>query len=106
MYSFLFHIATMVYPLRFFFDLFVCGNCSICHSKYGNNNLSLHSEVLQVLGYSDTDAAEYLYKKKPQLDALVNFVCQDLTGACSSKPPPIPKVVLRELPSLSIIFDT
>ncbi|XP_057768314.1 uncharacterized protein LOC130988471 [Salvia miltiorrhiza] len=45
----------------------------------------------EVLGYSDTDAAEYLYKKKPQHDALVKFVCKDLTDACSSKPPPVPK---------------
>ncbi|KAH6761718.1 nucleophosmin [Perilla frutescens var. hirtella] len=45
----------------------------------------------EVLGYSDTDAAEYLFKKKPQLDALINFICKDLTGACSSKPPPVPK---------------
>ncbi|KAG8367267.1 hypothetical protein BUALT_Bualt16G0054700 [Buddleja alternifolia] len=45
----------------------------------------------EVLGYSDTDAAEYLYKNKPQLDSLVNFICKDLTKACSSKPPPVPK---------------
>ncbi|KAL6547304.1 hypothetical protein OROMI_023025 [Orobanche minor] len=45
----------------------------------------------EVLGYSDTDAAEYLYKKKPQLDAFINFICKDLTDACSKKPPPVPK---------------
>ncbi|KAL6579321.1 hypothetical protein OROMI_009537 [Orobanche minor] len=45
----------------------------------------------EVLGYSDTDAAEYLYKKKPQLDGLINFICKDLTDACSKKPPPVPK---------------
>ncbi|KAI3443666.1 hypothetical protein Pfo_000331 [Paulownia fortunei] len=45
----------------------------------------------EVLGYSDTDVAEYLYKNKPQLDSLVNFICKDLTEACSSKPPPVPK---------------
>ncbi|KAL3829968.1 hypothetical protein ACJIZ3_018770 [Penstemon smallii] len=45
----------------------------------------------EVLGYSDTDAAEYLYKKKPKLSSLVNFICKDLTEACSSKPPPVPK---------------
>ncbi|KAL0337315.1 UNVERIFIED_CONTAM: hypothetical protein Scaly_2006600 [Sesamum calycinum] len=46
---------------------------------------------LEVLGYADTDVAEYLYKKKPQLDSLVNFICKDLTEACNSKPPPVPK---------------
>lgn len=45
----------------------------------------------EVLGYADTDIAEYLYKKKPQLDSLVNFICKDLTEACNSKPPPVPK---------------
>ncbi|CAA0814281.1 Unknown protein [Striga hermonthica] len=45
----------------------------------------------EVLGYSDTDVAEYLYKKKPQLESLVNYLCKDLTEACSSKPPPVPK---------------
>lgn len=44
------------------------------------------------MGYSDTDVAEYLYKKKPRIDSLVNFLCNDLTEACSSKPPPVPKV--------------
>ncbi|KAL3825243.1 hypothetical protein ACJIZ3_021272 [Penstemon smallii] len=45
----------------------------------------------EVLGYSDTDVAEYLYKKKPQLNPFIDFVCKDLTEACSSKPPPVPK---------------
>ncbi|KAF8393507.1 hypothetical protein HHK36_021751 [Tetracentron sinense] len=45
----------------------------------------------EVMGYSDTDVAEYLFKAKPQIDALVNFLCKDLTKACSTKPPPIPK---------------
>ncbi|XP_075509712.1 uncharacterized protein LOC142546091 isoform X2 [Primulina tabacum] len=45
----------------------------------------------KVLGYSDTDVAEYLYKNKPQLDSLVNYICKDLTKACRSEPPPVPK---------------
>ncbi|KAL6523605.1 hypothetical protein OROGR_017208 [Orobanche gracilis] len=45
----------------------------------------------EVLGYSDTDVAEYLYKKRPRVDSLVSFICKDLTEACSSKPPPVPK---------------
>ncbi|XP_075509711.1 uncharacterized protein LOC142546091 isoform X1 [Primulina tabacum] len=45
----------------------------------------------EVLGYSDTDVAEYLYKNKPQLDSLVNYICKDLTKACRSEPPPVPK---------------
>ncbi|XP_059634856.1 uncharacterized protein LOC132277126 [Cornus florida] len=45
----------------------------------------------EVMGYSDTDVAEYLYKNKPQKDSLVNYLCNDLTKACSTKPPPVPK---------------
>lgn len=44
------------------------------------------------MGYSDTDVAEYLYKSKPQVDSLVDFLCKDLTGACNKKPPPVPMV--------------
>nr|XP_048334672.1 uncharacterized protein LOC107424024 isoform X2 [Ziziphus jujuba var. spinosa] len=45
----------------------------------------------EVLGYSDTDVAEYLYNSKPQIDSLVNFLCKDITKACSTKIPPLPK---------------
>lgn len=45
----------------------------------------------EVLGYSDTDVAEYLYKSKPDIDSLVNYLCKDLTKACSTKPPRVPK---------------
>uniref|UniRef100_A0A2N9G5T5 Saposin B-type domain-containing protein n=1 Tax=Fagus sylvatica TaxID=28930 RepID=A0A2N9G5T5_FAGSY len=45
----------------------------------------------EVMGYSDTDVAEYLYTAKPQIDSLVNFLCKDLSKACSTKPPPLPK---------------
>lgn len=45
----------------------------------------------EVMGYSDTDAAEYVYKNKPQIDSLVNYLCKDLTKACSASPPPVPK---------------
>ncbi|XP_077217121.1 uncharacterized protein LOC143851537 [Tasmannia lanceolata] len=45
----------------------------------------------EVMGYSDTDVAEFLFKGKPQIDSLVNFLCDDLSKACSAKPPPIPK---------------
>lgn len=47
---------------------------------------------LQVMEYSDTDVAEYLYKSKSQIDSLVNFLCKDLTSACKTKIPPLPKV--------------
>lgn len=48
--------------------------------------------MLQVLGYSDTDVAEYLYKSKPDIGSFVNYLCKDLSTACSIKPPPVPKV--------------
>ncbi|KAI4380372.1 hypothetical protein MLD38_006570 [Melastoma candidum] len=45
----------------------------------------------EVMGYSDTDVAEYIYKSKPQLDSLVEFLCKDLTSACDALAPPLPK---------------
>lgn len=47
---------------------------------------------LQVLGYSDTDVAEYLYNSQPRINSLFNFLCKDLTKACSTNPAPVPKV--------------
>ncbi|CAM8889638.1 unnamed protein product [Rhodiola kirilowii] len=45
----------------------------------------------EIMGYSDTDVAEYLYTNKPKVESLANFLCKDLTKACSKKPPPVPK---------------
>ncbi|XP_031252383.1 uncharacterized protein LOC116110305 [Pistacia vera] len=45
----------------------------------------------EVMGYSDTDVAEYVYTSRPDIESLVNFLCKDLTKACSRKPPPVPK---------------
>ncbi|XP_052198491.1 LOW QUALITY PROTEIN: uncharacterized protein LOC127805765 [Diospyros lotus] len=45
----------------------------------------------EIMGYSDTDVAEYLYKNKPQVDHLTRFLCNDLSSACRTKPPPVPK---------------
>ncbi|KAK6784416.1 hypothetical protein RDI58_017871 [Solanum bulbocastanum] len=44
-----------------------------------------------VMDYSDTDVAEYLYKTKPDLHSLKSFLCKDLTKVCSKAPPPVPK---------------
>ncbi|XP_004243151.1 uncharacterized protein [Solanum lycopersicum] len=44
-----------------------------------------------VMDYSDTDVAEYLYKSKSDLDSLKSFLCKDLTKVCSKAPPPVPK---------------
>ncbi|XP_057500488.1 uncharacterized protein LOC130784591 [Actinidia eriantha] len=45
----------------------------------------------EVMGYSDTDVAEYLYKHKPQIDSLTHFLCNKLSKSCTNKPPPVPK---------------
>lgn len=45
----------------------------------------------EVIGYSDTDVAEYIYKAKPDIQSLTNYLCKDLTKACLAKPPPVPK---------------
>ncbi|XP_015571636.2 uncharacterized protein LOC8265087 [Ricinus communis] len=45
----------------------------------------------EVMGYADTDIAEYIFSSKPNIDSLVNYFCKDLTNACVKKPPPVPK---------------
>ncbi|KFK29507.1 hypothetical protein AALP_AA7G143400 [Arabis alpina] len=52
---------------------------------------TIEAACQKVIGYSDTDVAEYIYKSKPDLVSLVNHLCKDLTDACSKKPPPVPK---------------
>ncbi|KAF8087250.1 hypothetical protein N665_0593s0012 [Sinapis alba] len=52
---------------------------------------TIEAACQKVIGYSDTDVAEYLYKSKPDLASLVNHLCKDLTDACSKNPPPVPK---------------
>jgi hypothetical protein len=48
--------------------------------------------ALQVMGYSDTDVAEFVYTNKPSVDELTKFLCKDLSKACAKAPPPVPKV--------------
>ncbi|XP_010915325.1 uncharacterized protein [Elaeis guineensis] len=45
----------------------------------------------EVIGYADTDIAEFFFKTSPSVDLLVKFLCNDLSKACSVKPPPVPK---------------
>ncbi|XP_042418414.1 uncharacterized protein LOC122006832 [Zingiber officinale] len=44
----------------------------------------------EIMGYSDTDVAEFVYSTRPSVDELVNFLCKDLSKACSVKPLPLP----------------
>ncbi|CAA3022201.1 nucleophosmin isoform X1 [Olea europaea subsp. europaea] len=63
----------------------------VSEGQCGSECKTIERACQEVLGYSDTDVAEYLYKNKPDLHSLVKFICKDLTKACSKKPPPIPK---------------
>ncbi|OAY83961.1 uncharacterized protein LOC109710192 [Ananas comosus] len=45
----------------------------------------------EVMGYADTDVAEFFYKKRPSVDELRKYLCNDLSKACSIKPLPVPK---------------
>lgn len=45
----------------------------------------------EVVGFSDTDIAEYIYARRPQLESLVKYLCKDFTKVCNKKPPPVPK---------------
>ncbi|XP_042465664.1 uncharacterized protein LOC122048124 [Zingiber officinale] len=44
----------------------------------------------EILGYTDTDVAEFVYSTRPSVDQLINFLCKDLSKACSVKPHPLP----------------
>ncbi|KAG7545724.1 Saposin B type domain [Arabidopsis suecica] len=59
----------------------------MCNSKCK----TIENACQKVIGYSDTDVSEYIYKSKPDLVSLVNHLCKDLTDACSKKPPPVHK---------------
>lgn len=63
-------------------------------------------EYLQIMGYSDTDVAEYLYTSKPDIKSLVNYLCKDLSKACSTKPPPVLKVMAFPVWKLNIFFQS
>ncbi|XP_018676500.2 uncharacterized protein LOC103975445 [Musa acuminata AAA Group] len=45
----------------------------------------------EVMGYADTDVAEFVFKTRPSADSLVKFLCHDLSEACSAETPPVPK---------------
>ncbi|KAM0845854.1 hypothetical protein ACQ4PT_056089 [Festuca glaucescens] len=45
----------------------------------------------EVMGYADTDVAEFVYTNKPSVEQLIKFVCKDVTKACAAAPPPVPK---------------
>ncbi|CAA7406702.1 unnamed protein product [Spirodela intermedia] len=45
----------------------------------------------EVMGYSDTDVAEFIFTSKPSLDSLVKFLCHEISKSCIKKPPPVPK---------------
>lgn len=55
------------------------------------------------MGYSDTDVAEYLYNKKPQIEPLTDLLCNKLSKACTTKPPPVPKVICIMILKLIIL---
>ncbi|KAJ4788703.1 tRNA (Mo5U34)-methyltransferase [Rhynchospora pubera] len=44
-----------------------------------------------VMGFADTDVGEFFYKKGPTINELVNYLCHDLSEACSVMTPPVPK---------------
>ncbi|CAN6179315.1 unnamed protein product [Urochloa humidicola] len=45
----------------------------------------------EVIGYADTDVAEFVYKNNPSVEQLTKFLCKDLSKACAKDPPPVPK---------------
>ncbi|XP_021276948.1 uncharacterized protein LOC110411220 [Herrania umbratica] len=59
----------------------------ICNSECK----TIEQACQEVMGYSDTDVAEYIYTSKPDIESLANYLCNDLAKACKSKPLPLPK---------------
>eukprot|EP00252_Welwitschia_mirabilis_P015011 TRINITY_DN33116_c0_g1_i1.p1 TRINITY_DN33116_c0_g1~~TRINITY_DN33116_c0_g1_i1.p1 ORF type:complete len:303 (-),score=64.93 TRINITY_DN33116_c0_g1_i1:358-1266(-) len=45
----------------------------------------------EVMGYYDTDVAEFLYKGVPEVSILSKFLCNDLSKVCSVRTPPVPR---------------
>lgn len=45
----------------------------------------------EVMGYLDTDVAEFMFKKSADTDKLSEFLCKDLSKSCRGKIPPVPK---------------
>ncbi|KAK8931143.1 hypothetical protein KSP39_PZI016137 [Platanthera zijinensis] len=45
----------------------------------------------EIIGYSDTDVAEFVFSSKPSRESLVKYLCNDLSRACTVKAPPVPK---------------
>eukprot|EP00250_Pteridium_aquilinum_P012013 c20453_g1_i1 orf=97-1122(+) len=45
----------------------------------------------EVIGYHDTDVAEFMFKGAVQVDDLSKFLCKDLSKACLGKIPSVPK---------------
>jgi hypothetical protein len=60
----------------------------------------MHASSVQVIGDSDTDLAEALYKESTKRANLSKLLCYQLSDACKRKPPPVPKVSLRFVLSL------
>lgn len=70
-----------------------CDENCLCHIPVSRLlKCSMYICLMQVVGFSDTDIAEYIYARRPQVDSLVNYLCKDLTKSCSKNPPAVPKV--------------
>ncbi|KAG6489038.1 hypothetical protein ZIOFF_050296 [Zingiber officinale] len=57
----------------------------ICNSECK----SIEHACQEILSYSDTDVAEFVYSTRPSVDQLISFLCKDLSKACFVKPPPL-----------------
>ncbi|MCL7042125.1 hypothetical protein MKW94_015133, partial [Papaver nudicaule] len=69
-----------------------------CHSECK----TIERACQEILGLSDTDVAEYMFKAKPKIDLLVKYLCKDLTKACSVKPPAVPKMEISRYTIFSL----
>ncbi|GJN00908.1 hypothetical protein PR202_ga18135 [Eleusine coracana subsp. coracana] len=58
---------------------------NVCNLKKQEADWMLRIDIvekgdkLEVMGYADTDVAEYIYKNRPSVDELMKFLCKDLS---------------------------
>ncbi|XP_020262471.1 LOW QUALITY PROTEIN: uncharacterized protein LOC109838431 [Asparagus officinalis] len=72
-------------------ELIEQGTEGLCNSECKTH---IEHACQEIIGYSDTDVVEFVYKHRPSVDKLANVLCKDLSDACSKSPPPVPKAIL------------
>ncbi|KAG6531115.1 hypothetical protein ZIOFF_004886 [Zingiber officinale] len=91
MYAFLVRIASCRIAYVLYCASPDIGQLTLCFNGHNcERKKRIWLSSCQILGYTDTDVAEFVYSTRPSVDQLINFLCKDLSKACSVKPHPLP----------------